>query len=1239
MQQSGSRGCDFPIVGLGASAGGIGALKTFFSHMPPDSGMAFVVVVHLSPQHESHLAQVVQVSTSMPVAQVQARMRVEPNSVYVVPPNRSLAMTDGHLDVSEIRRIEERRAPIDIFFRTLADTHGSQAIAVVLSGTGADGSMGLKRIKEEGGLCLVQEPGEAEYSEMPRNSIATGLVDHVLPVAELPGAIVAFREHFAALPPPASSDDAPVADEATLREIFAHLRTRTGHDLTNYKRPTLHRRIGRRMAVHGVTELRAYARLLRERPEELQALLKDVLISVTHFYRDCAAYETLERKVIPSLFAGKGRDDQVRAWVTACATGEEAYSIAMLLAEHADTLADPPRIQVFATDIDPACIAIARQGVYTVTDTADVSVERLRRFFTKEDECYRVRAELRELVLFSEHNIIKDPPFSYLDLASCRNLLIYLNRTGQRRVLEVLHYALKPGHFLFLGGAESADVSDELFAAFDRDARLYQSRTISTRLGLPSASQRRASDTRVEPSVVHPARAALSPEPVLPVDVHHRLLEEYAAPSLLVDADHDIIHVSDRAGAYLRFTGGSPSRNLWDVIHPDLRADLRSAFSQAERHGVPVRAAGIVVGGEREGTAITVTVRPVRSRDAQGPTFFLVLFENTGDETAGDKADAAIPVSRDETVRQLEAQVLQLKTELRATIERYDRFAADNTGVTEELQAVNEELRSSSEELETSKEELQSLNEELQTVNQELKLKIEEQTRFNDDLQNLVHSTEIGTIFLDRALNIKLFTPAVRTLFKLLPADRGRPLSDITTVLDHPDLHLDLARVMETLERVEREVLTSDGRWLLMRAHPYRTADDRIDGVVLAFVDVTSGKRAEAQLQRSETRLRLVLESVADYAIYTLDRDGLIESWNAGAARMFGYAEDDIIGQPATILATDDDPERGTDREELRLAHEHGKAIDERWHVRQDGSSVFVSGILAPLLDNRGLVVGYVKVARDLTERKHWEDALQKAHDALEMRVQERTADLAAANRSLDVELRERRQAEAEIRELLKRIITVQEDERRRIARDLHDHLGQQVAGVSLKLEALRDMTGVASAATAIVEEARGILARLDKELDFFTWELRPAALDDFGLVAALGTLVNEWSRTFGVAAEFHTTGLDDIRLSFDVETNMYRIAQEALNNVHKHADATRVGVLLERRGARVVLIIEDDGRGFENDETAPGRFDSRIGLRGIRERAVLAGGTAEVETAPGKGTTILVQVPTVTIERRTPAG
>jgi two-component system, chemotaxis family, CheB/CheR fusion protein len=1235
MHADGRRGQAFPIVGLGASAGGIGALKTFFSHMPPDSGMAFVVILHLSPHHESHLAQVVQVATPMPVAQVQTRMRVEPNCVYVVPPNRSLAMVDGHLDVSDIRRIEERRAPIDIFFRTLADTHGSQAIAVVLSGTGSDGATGLKRIKEEGGICLVQEPTEAEYSEMPRNSIATGLVDKVLPVAELPGALVAFREHLTPLPPAAGSDDAPDTDETTLREIFAQLRSRTGHDLSNYKRQTLRRRIGRRMAVHGVTDHRAYMELLREHPEELQALLKAVLISVTHFYRDREAFDVLEQKVIPSLFAGKGPDDQVRVWVAACATGEEVYSIAMLLAEHTDTLADAPAVQVFATDIDPACIAIARRGVYTLTDAADVPVERLQRFFTKEDDCYRVRKELRELVLFSEHNIIKDPPFSHLDLASCRNLLIYLNRAGQRRVMEALHYALKPGHFLFLGGAESADVAEDLFSAADRDAHIYQSRAASTRLGLPSVSQRHPTDMPAEPRP-YPGRAAPAAlELAVPAEVHQRLLEEYAAPSLLVNADHDVVHLSDRAASYLRFSGGMPSHRLWDVIHPELQADLRSALSQAEQHRQPVEARGVAVGSEDGSRVVNLMVRPMSAHGDETPSFFLVLFEESGGGRTHAGAEAVIPVSRDETVRQLEAQVLRLKTQLRQTIERHDRFAADNTGATEELQAVNEELRSSSEELETSKEELQSLNEELQTVNQELKLTIEEQTRFNDDLQNLMRSTEIGTIFLDRELNVKLFTPAARSIFNLLPADRGRPLSDITTALEHPGLAQDLARVLDTFERVEREVLTRDGRWLLMRAHPYRTADARIDGVVLTFVDVTSGKRAEAQLQRSEARLRLVLESIADYAIYTLDLEGRVHSWNAGAARMFGYAEDEILAQPATILATLEDRERGADREELRLAHEHGKALDERWHRRKDGSSFFVSGILAPLLDSGGLAVGYVKVARDLTERKHWEDALQTAHDVLETRVEERTADLAAANRALDVELRERRQAEAEIRALLKRIITVQEEERRRIARDLHDHLGQQVAGVSLKLEALQNVAGMAAAPLALVEEARAMIDRLDQELDFFTWELRPTALDDFGLVAALGTFVTEWSRTFGVAADFHTAGLDDVRLSFDVETNLYRIAQEALNNTHKHAAATRVGVILERRGAQVLLIIEDDGRGFDHHEADPGRFDSCIGLRGIRERAVLAGGTAEIETAPGKGTAIFVQVPAVAIERR----
>ncbi|MEJ7617802.1 MAG: chemotaxis protein CheB, partial [Pyrinomonadaceae bacterium] len=443
-------GEDFLIVGIGASAGGIKALQEFFTHVPADSGIAYVVILHLSPDYESKLAEVLQFAAQIPVTQVKDRVHVEPNHVYVIPQNQSLAMYDGHLALSPVTRIEERRAPVDIFFRTLAESHTARAVSVILSGTGANGSMGMKRVKERGGICIVQDPKEAEYGDMPRNSIATALVDYVLPIAEIPAQIIAYKEQLQRIRIPDDPPAIPESDETALRNIFTQLHLRTGHDFTNYKRSTVLRRIGRRMGVRELSSVPMYARYLREHPEETRALLKDLLISVTNFFRDREAFDALEKNVIPRLFENKGPNDHVRAWVAGCATGEEAYSLAMLLSEYEAQTTDAPRVQVFATDIDEDAIAAAREGFYTLNDAADVSAERLRRFFIKEQEGYRVRRELREMVLFAHHNVIKDPPFSHLDLVTCRNFLIYLNHTAQERLIHVFHLALNPGGYHFL---------------------------------------------------------------------------------------------------------------------------------------------------------------------------------------------------------------------------------------------------------------------------------------------------------------------------------------------------------------------------------------------------------------------------------------------------------------------------------------------------------------------------------------------------------------------------------------------------------------------------------------------------------------------------------------------------------------------------------------------------------------------------------------------------------------------
>jgi two-component system CheB/CheR fusion protein len=1214
-------GDEFLIVGIGASAGGIGVLKEFFSHVPVDSDMAYVVILHLSPNHDSRLAEVLQTATAIPVTQVDEPVRVVPNHVYVISPNQSLTMTEGNLVLSEMMRIEERRAPVDIFFRTLAESHRSRAVCVVLSGTGADGSMGMKRVKEMGGVAIVQDPREAEYADMPRNSIATGLVDYVLPVSQIPAKILAFKERLGQPGLVAGPLEYPATDEQALREIFTQLRVSTGHDFSNYKRATVLRRIERRLNLHELENLPVYAAYMRDHDEEARGLLKDLLISVTNFFRDCQSFEALERGIIRSLFEGKAAGDQVRVWITGCATGEEAYTMAMLLCEVSQTLTEPPSIQVFATDIDEQAIAKARDGLYTLNDAVDVSPERLSEFFTIEKHGYRVRRELREMVLFARHNLIKDPPFSHLDLVSCRNLLIYLNRTAQERVMQTLHFALNPGGFLFLGNSESIEGSGDLFVTVDKDAHVYQSRALSARLPLPNPDL--SITPRAEARETHEyAPDARLLERLSYADLHQRLVEQYGPPSVVINEEYDILHISEGAGRYLQVRGGQPSHNLLKMIRPELAMELRTALFQAVQNRTSVEARDIpVLLGERT-RLVNMIVRPVLRDGDTARGFILVVFE-----VANENLIATDPITPlDRSVDYADDELVKVKAHLRATVEQYETQTEELKASNEELQATNEELLSAAEELETSKEELQSVNEELTTVNQELKIKIEELSQTNDDLKNLMNSTQIGTIFLDRALRVKLFTNDARDIFNLIPADIGRPLLDLTNKLAAEHLHDDAAEVLAGKASVEREVETREGRRYLMRLLPYRTAKDRIDGAVLTFTDLTARKDAEDRLRISEERMRLLVESVTDYAIFTVTPEGHIASWNSGAERVFGYSEAEMIGQSAEILFTPEDRARGLPLQEMKTAVAEGRAASERFHLRKDRSRFYATGVMTPLRE--GGVKGFAKIARDLTLQQE-QDAVRSSRDQLEVRVSERTGELEAANFSLKEEVRERRAAETRSKSLLHLLVTAQEDERRRVARDLHDQLGQQLTALRLTLEMAKEECGDQTKLSAKIEQVQEMARRVDEDVDFLAWELRPAALDDLGLVVALGNFLQEWSKHFDVSSEFHSTGLTKDRLLPEIETSLYRIAQEVLNNVSKHAQASRVDVILERRDHHVVLIIEDDGVGFDPKKHSASAEDGRgLGLIGLSERVGLVGGTLDIESAPNAGTTIFVRAP-----------
>ena len=975
----------FPVVGLGASAGGLPALLRFFEQLPNDTGMAFVVVMHLSPDHESNAASILQKATKMRVSKVTEPRPVERNNVYVISPRMQLSMNDSYLRVIDQPPDRPRHIAVDIFLRTLADAHREYGVGIILSGSGSDGAIGLERVKEQGGVTFAQSPSDAEYDSMPRSAIATGAVDFVLPVVEMPQKLVDLWENIKRIQLPLDDDseapalgqtpsgDLEVNIETPLRDILTVLRTRTGHDFKQYKRATVLRRIERRLQVNRISDLDAYAKHLHDHPEETRPLLDDMLIGVTNFFRDREAFEALERDVLPVLLdLPRGEDNCIRAWSAGTSSGEEAYSLAILLADQIAEHHAPVQYQVFATDIDEQGIHTGRTGLYREAIVTDISPMRLRQHFMKEDSAYRIRKEIRERVLFASHNLLRDPPFSRLQLVVCRNLLIYLDRNVQADILRMFHFALVPGGYLFLGSSESADLCSDLFVAVDKRNRIYRARAVSN-------SSRPIPEMQIGNPIL-PSRMIASPGfreqgngRASFAETHRRVLEQYSPPSVLVNEQAEIVHMSDRAGRFLRYVGGEPSRNLLSLVQPELRLELRTALFQATQNDISVEARRVQLTRDERTYYVNIVARPFHDGDA---SFVLILFDEV-EETMGTEGKAPRDEDTDLVLSQLENELQRTKDQLQTTIEQSETSTEELKASNEELQAINEELRSTTEELETSKEELQSINEELITVNQELKSKVEETDKVNDDLQNLIASSDIATVFVDRALRIKWYTPKASSIFSIIASDTGRPILDITNRLVYPEMAADADEAFTHLRTIEREVRSVDGSWYIARALPYRTTEDRIDGAVLTFIDISQRREAEARLREGEERMRLVVESTRDYIIITLDDEAVIRTWNHGAERVFGYTEAEAVGQSLSIIFTPEDLAAGAMASELQTARRDGRAEDERWHVRKDGSRFFCSGITTPLHD-RGWQ-GFAKIGRDVTQRKQTETA-QESH-------------------------------------------------------------------------------------------------------------------------------------------------------------------------------------------------------------------------------------------------------------------
>ena len=887
-----------PVVGIGASAGGIGALQKFFEVLPSNCGAALVVIVHLDPEHTSELPSILSAQTSMRVVQAQENQQLCPDTVYVIPPNRRLLISGDNIGTAAFDEPRGRRAPIDLFFRSLAEQHGD-GYAVILSGGGSDGSVGVRAMKEKGGIILVQDPDEAEFASMPRNAIISG-ADFVLPVRDLARQLSDLLRIKSGVALRTADEGA----EDLLRQILAFLRTKTGQDFSRYKRATVMRRVARRMQVAQTERLDDYLRYLRENSAEVQALFNDLLISVTNFFRDPDAFKVLANEVIPKLFENEQRDNVIRVWVPACATGEEAYSIAILLLEEAGRRNVRPEIQIFASDLDARSLLTAREGCYPSAILADVSDERLRRYFVQEGDHYRICREVRDTIVFAQHSLLKDPTFSRLNLISCRNLLIYLDRELQAEVCSTLHYGLLPNGYLFLGISESAENPPGLFVTVSREARIYQA------VDLPNARLPPLGRLKLEAPIPQvPLRlASLSRLPArVDSSLHRKAMEEMAPPSMLVDEGHLIVNLSESCGRFLFHPGGPMTNDAADVVRPELRLELRAALHRAFERNESTVSLLIPVRFEGTSRAVVLHVRPLNRGDAARAAVVMFIEGGEAEPSTIHGADGDEASTVDNLLRE---ELYATRTVLRTTREQYESTTEELRAANEELQSINEEYRSTAEELETSKEELQSINEELQTVNNEMKVKLEMVSRAHNDLENFMTATDVGTMFLDSALRIQRFTPRMVEVFNFVAGDEGRSITDFTHRMEYQDLVVDARRVLADLIPIERTVRTTNGRWFLMRLRPYRTLDDKIEGVVATFVDVTE-RRAEEEAW--EERQRMLLDELTHRFKNTL---AVIQVIIAQTLRDSGASKAAIDTLNGRLLA---------------LAHTHQLLVDGKW--------------------------------------------------------------------------------------------------------------------------------------------------------------------------------------------------------------------------------------------------------------------------------------------------------------------
>ncbi len=1193
------------IVGIGASAGGLEAYSQFFSHLPADTGMAFIIVQHLDPVHESILPELMAKMTRMPVKQVTEGSPLRPNEVYVISPNTDIAVSHG---VMKITTRSERRPylTIDHLFRSLAEDQKDHAIGILLSGTSSDGALGIEAIKHAGGITFAQDEASARYSFMPNAAVATGCVDFILNPGEIAQELAKITRHpfWSYYQTPAA--ELPPETDKELEQILLLLQKVTGVNFALYKRSTLRRRIMRRMVLHKLENLEGYLKFLKEKPGEVEALYQDVLIKVTGFFRDEGAFEVLKKTVFPEILAAKPGDAGVRFWVPGCSSGEEAYSLAMSWLEFLGDKAPPTSIQIFATDVSEAVIDKARLGIFLENIASEVSPERLRRFFIKVAGGYQISKTIRDMCVFARQNLIQDPPFSKLDLISCRNVLIYLQTALQKRIIPMFHFSLNPAGFLMLGASETIGTFTELFGLLDKKYKIYRKKSALAHLKLDFLPPRFPREHK--PLVKGPVREVEEAwsKQNLYAEADRLILSRFAPAGVLINEDMDILQFRGQTGPYLEPAPGEATFKLMRMTREGLLLALRTAVNQAMRKNETVKTQGLRVDYNGTTRTVNLEVIPLKS----GPTkerFFLVLFEEARPRGIPPyPGEAAAPEASGKKIGLKDKLISRLREELAALKEHLQAVIADKEATNEELRAANEEILSANEEfqsvneeLETAKEELQSANEELTSLNEELHVRNTELTQLNNDYNNLLLSSNIPIIMLGRDLRIRHITHQAHELFNLIPGDVGRPISDIKLNVEIPGLERMTQEVIESLAVKTQDVQDQQGRWYRLSIRPYYTMDKKIEGAVITLVDINELKLNLLRLNQSQDLIQGILGSMGE-ALLVLDRDLRVKMVNQAFYKTFQMPPDRTVGNLVYELG-----EREWDIPELRRLLEDILPRDTSFQnllVEHD----------FPGIGPMTLLLNGTRITRDRDQALAGEDLIL----------------LTIANIT---ELQKTKESlkEAEItKRLTTRLLASQDKECPVLAWELRDVIEQDLGTLDKNLrEAVHKLSDPEDKTSC--EDALASIKKITASLPQFSWYLPPAIFKDLGITAALKNLVAEFRRYFKIEVDWDIDELDQL-FTEESRNLIYRVMEEALFNIGRHSEATRVEVAIKKKEDQVSFLVKDNGKGFNLAQVSRKikAGEKAVGLPAMTERLKRLGGTLKVWSKEGKGTHISFSLP-----------